>query len=78
MENVPLVELGGIVIVAGTPATLELLDVKLTTAPDGGAGPVSDTIPVAAAIPPCTMLGFKLSVDMPTGTTVSNADWVPL
>jgi hypothetical protein len=52
MVKVPLVEPAGIVIVDGTLANPELLDVKLTTAPDGGAGPVSDTIPVALAIPP--------------------------
>ena len=49
--KVALVAPGGMTTVAGTVASLVLLDESLTTAPPGGAPVVVDTVPVAVALP---------------------------
>ena len=61
------------VTVAGTWAAAVLLEVKLTTAPPVGAGPLSVTVPVEDT-PPKTAAGFTLTeLSAATGAvTVSN------
>jgi len=76
--NVPVVAPGERVTVAGTLATEASLLASVTTAPLGGAGPVSVTVPVGEAVPPATIVGFKDSAEIETGFTVSVAAWVPL
>jgi hypothetical protein len=58
--------LAGTTTVDGTVATLVLLLVKLTVAPNGGAGPLRVIMPLAC-VPPLTEVGLKVS-ELSTGT----------
>jgi hypothetical protein len=56
----------------GTLAALVLLLARLTTTPPEGAGPLSETVPVAL-LPPVTSDGFIATKESLNGTTVSTA-----
>ena len=58
--NVPVVAPAATVTDAGTCAAAVLLEVKLTTAPPVGAGPLSFTVPVDDT-PPSTEAGLTLT-----------------
>ena len=68
-ENVMPLEPAGMVVEEGTRATLVLLLFSETTAPDGGAAPLSVKVPVEDA-PPVTVLGFKVREVREGGFTV--------
>jgi hypothetical protein len=63
--KVAVVALAATVTVAGTCAAAVLLLDRVTTAPAGGAGPFSVTVPVEV-LPPPTAAGFRLT-DLRTG-----------
>ena len=67
--NVTPLEPAGMVVEEGTRATLVLLLFSETTAPDGGAAPLSVKVPVEDA-PPVTVLGFKVREVREGGFTV--------
>ena len=67
--NVTLFEPAAIVAEEGTCATLVLLLLSETTAPDGGAAPFNVNVPVDDA-PPVTVLGFKAREVNEAGFTV--------
>src|SRR5215470_9983409 len=58
--KVALVAPSSTVTLAGTVATLVLLLERLTTAPPGGAGALSVTVP-CEEFPPTTLVGFSVS-----------------
>jgi hypothetical protein len=70
--NVAVVEPAATVTDDGTNADALLLDSE-TTAPPGSAGRARVTVPVELAIPPITEVGFKVSVEICSGLTVSVA-----
>lgn len=62
----------------GTEAAALLLE-SATTAPPGGASPLSITVPVQDCTPPTTLVGFRLNdarVGSGGGVTVREADLV--
>jgi hypothetical protein len=73
--NVALVLPAGIVTLAGTVAVAVALLVRATTAPPGGAGPESATVPVED-IPPITDAGLNLTEFSAAGVTVRVAVFV--
>ena len=75
--NVAIVAFAAMVTLAGTVAAAVLLLLCATTAPPAGAGPPSVTVPVDA-LPPVTDVGFRLTVLITGGVTVSAAVWVVL
>jgi hypothetical protein len=65
------------VAVLGTEATLGFeLDI-VTFAPEAGAGPLRDTVPVEG-VPPATLVGDTLTDVSAAGVTVSVAVFVPV
>ena len=67
-----VVALAATVTLAGTVAADALLLLRVTTAPPDGAGALSVTVPVDE-VPPCTDVGFRLTLLNPGGVTVSTA-----
>ena len=67
--NITLFELAGMVAEEGTCATLGLLLFSETTAPDGGAAPLSVKVPLEDA-PPVNVLGFKVREVREDGFTI--------
>jgi hypothetical protein len=59
---------GGTTTFEGTVAAL-LLEVMLTVVPDGPAGPLRVSVPVEA-VPPRTLVGFRLIPVRDAGSTV--------
>jgi hypothetical protein len=68
----PFVAPAASVTLAGTVAAAVLLLESATTAPLGGALPVSVTVPVALA-PPVTVVGETVSAEITAGLTVKIA-----
>ncbi len=62
----------------GTVATLLVPLVSDTTAPPVGALPVSVTVPVELALPPTTVVGFRVRVDTLGAVIVSVPEALPL
>jgi hypothetical protein len=67
-----VVALAGTVTLAGTVAAVVIELERVTTAPEGGAFPVSVTVPVEV-VPPTTLVGFTLTLVIAAGVTVSVA-----
>ncbi len=76
--KVALVAPAATVTEVGTVATLVLPLVRVTTAPPAGALPVSVTVPVEFALPPTTVVGFKVRVETLGAVTVRVLEAVPL
>ena len=72
--KVALVWPAATVTLAGVVAAV-LLSCNLTSAPPGGAGPLSIKVPVEL-FPPVTGLGLKVTADTRRGLTVRAADIV--